>query len=368
MPTSRRSAQQSARALYAYVRAGRLHRLKRELYALRPAAGSVDQEPVVSLLQVAARMTPDAVLAYHTALECYGLAYNVWFHVLYAARKPARPLRLTTGLVRGATFARALQQAGREHQETTLTPKNGLRITTVERTLVDIADRPRLCDNWSEITRGYGYAAHGTSFGLTLPDVNRMIAYALEQRLYVRQSRVPAGNARGRMGVGPCSAPAVDGCLPAPSPPSGSALCRYARFVSRSLEPDRTPVGATTRLGCLLRDSGWTGRNLRLDITTAAIERLKQPYGFRGPALEKALRLLYLLQSIYQRAYGRDNFALRGGMALPMFYLNLKRLAVDIDLAYTGRQEPPVYTSIGGGIHPNIYNVLLAMRFLAILT
>ena len=175
----RGSAQQRARALHAYVRAGRLHRLKRGLYALRPAAEPVDQEPVVSLLQVAARMTPDAVLAYHTALECYGLAHNVWFHVLYAARKPAKPLRLTTGLVRGAAFARALQQAGREHQETTLTPKNGLRITTVERTLVDIADRPRLCGNWSEIARGYSYAAHGTAFGLSLPDVNRMIAYAL---------------------------------------------------------------------------------------------------------------------------------------------------------------------------------------------
>lgn len=175
----RGSAQQRTRALHAYVRAGRLHRLKRGLYALRPAAEPVDQEPVVSLLQVAARMTPDAVLAYHTALECYGLAHNVWFHVLYAARKPAKPLRLTTGLVRGAAFARALQQAGREHQETTLTPKNGLRITTVERTLVDIADRPRLCGNWSEIARGYSYAAHGTAFGLSLPDVNRMIAYAL---------------------------------------------------------------------------------------------------------------------------------------------------------------------------------------------
>lgn len=153
--------------------------MKRGLYALRPAAGPVEQEPAVSLLQVAARMTPDAVLAYHTALECYGLAHNVWFHVLYAARKPARPLRLAMGLVRGATFARALQQAGREHQETAWTPKNGLRITTVERTLVDIADRPRLCGNWSEIARGYSYAAHGTSFGLPLPDVNRMIAYAL---------------------------------------------------------------------------------------------------------------------------------------------------------------------------------------------
>lgn len=72
-----------------------------------------------------------------------------------------------------------------------------------------------------------------------------------------------------------------------------------------------------------------------MDITTAAIDRLKQLYGLRGPALEKALRLLYLLQSIYQCSYGRHNFALRGGTALHMFYLDLKRLSVDIDLAYT---------------------------------
>ena len=78
MPTSRRSAQQCARARCTHTYAqGACNRLKRGLYALRPAAVPVDQKPAVSLLQVAARMTPDAVLAYHTALECYGLAHNV---------------------------------------------------------------------------------------------------------------------------------------------------------------------------------------------------------------------------------------------------------------------------------------------------
>ena len=173
------SAQQCARILRAYVAADRLHPLRPGAYLLRTAARSLDQEPVTNLIQIAAHMTTDAVLAYHTALECYGLAYSVWFHALYAARKPAEPLPLATGLVRGAPFPQTLQTARTEHLETALTPKNGLRITTVERTLVDIADRPHLGGNWSEIARGYGNAASVMHFGRPLPDVQRMVAYAL---------------------------------------------------------------------------------------------------------------------------------------------------------------------------------------------
>lgn len=173
------SAQQCIRILREYVEAGRLHPLRLGAYLTRTAARSLDQEPVTNLIQIAAHMTPDAVLAYHTALECYGLAYSVWFHALYAARNPANPLRLATGLVRGTPFPQTLKTARIEHLETALTPKNGLRITTVERTLVDIADRPHLGGDWSEVARGYGNAASVVHFGRPLPDVQRMVAYAL---------------------------------------------------------------------------------------------------------------------------------------------------------------------------------------------
>lgn len=107
------SAQQCIRILREYVEAGRLHPLRPGAYLSRTTARSLDQEPVTNLIQIAAHMTPDAVLAYHTALECYGLAYSVWFHALYAARNPAEPLRLATGLVRGTPFPNAEDCADR---------------------------------------------------------------------------------------------------------------------------------------------------------------------------------------------------------------------------------------------------------------
>ena len=61
------SAQQCIRILREYVEAGRLHPLRPGAYLTRTAARSLDQEPVTNLIQVAAHMTPDAVLAYHCA-------------------------------------------------------------------------------------------------------------------------------------------------------------------------------------------------------------------------------------------------------------------------------------------------------------
>lgn len=76
-------------------------------------------------------------------------------------------------------------------------------------------------------------------------------------------------------------------------------------------------------------------------ITADEIDWLGERYGFRAKALEKSARLLELLHDIYQHPDLRSHFALRGGTALHMFYLNLDRLSVDIDLIYAGKHEPP---------------------------
>ena len=168
------------RLLQEYASTGRLHRLKRGLYAPRPPSLPADEEPVVALPQIAARMTPDAVLAYHTALECYGLAYSLWFHAIYAARKPAKKLRVAAGLIRGSAFPRALRSAGMEYAETTRTPRHGLRVTTLERTLVDIVDRPELCGGWDEVMHGYDLAPFTLSVLKPGRKINvpRMVKYA----------------------------------------------------------------------------------------------------------------------------------------------------------------------------------------------
>ena len=171
--------QRYARILRKCQDDGRIQRLKRGLYI-----PSGKDDPAPALQYIASRMTSDAVLAYHTALQCYGGAYSVWFHSIYAARHPARPLRVRSGLIRGTTFPKALTDVGREDMETTRTYCGRLRVTTIERTLVDIVDRPRLCGGWDEVMHGYDRAALIYPYlepGKTI-DVRRMVAYTLALR------------------------------------------------------------------------------------------------------------------------------------------------------------------------------------------
>ena len=57
---------------------------------------------------------------------------------------------------------------------------------------------------------------------------------------------------------------------------------------------------------------------------------------FRPEILEKALQLLHLLESFLSHPYLRDRLVLKGGTALNLFYFDVPRLSVDIDLNYTG--------------------------------
>jgi predicted nucleotidyltransferase component of viral defense system len=58
--------------------------------------------------------------------------------------------------------------------------------------------------------------------------------------------------------------------------------------------------------------------------------------GFSGDMLEKASRLLGLLDAIRSHPYLGTRVALKGGTALNLFVLDLPRLSIDIDLNYTG--------------------------------
>jgi predicted transcriptional regulator of viral defense system len=60
-----------------HVKAGNIVRVRRGLYAVVPPGASAETYPVDPFL-LASRMTKDAVLAYHTALEFHGKAYSVY--------------------------------------------------------------------------------------------------------------------------------------------------------------------------------------------------------------------------------------------------------------------------------------------------
>lgn len=58
---------------------------------------------------------------------------------------------------------------------------------------------------------------------------------------------------------------------------------------------------------------------------------------FQQDALEKALRLVELLQTIGEAPYLKDRLALKGGTALNLFHLSMPRISVDLDFNYIGR-------------------------------
>ena len=70
--------------------------------------------------------------------------------------------------------------------------------------------------------------------------------------------------------------------------------------------------------------------------TVQTLQRLAAETGYRLDTLEKVLRLLELLDEIAQDPVLSQRLALKGGTALNVFYLDLDRLSVDIDLNYVG--------------------------------
>jgi len=160
-------------ALLAYYRkAGRVVRVRRGLYAVIPAGADVDSYPV-DLFLIAAKLTPDAVLSHHTALEFHGRAYSVHTQFIYSASRPLSPLTFRSHIFRGTKFPQELLRAGKEDMGVSTAEHAGLemRVTSLERTLVDVLDRPDLSGSWEEIWRSLE--------SVEFFDLDRVVEYAL---------------------------------------------------------------------------------------------------------------------------------------------------------------------------------------------
>ncbi|MBD3163038.1 MAG: transcriptional regulator [Candidatus Latescibacteria bacterium] len=137
-----------------YRRAGRILVLRRGLYAVVPPGADPDSFPVDPFL-VAARATTDAVLAYHTALQFHGRAYSFGNQFTYGSANPVRPFEYQTHVYRGVKSHASLRRATKEDLGVMLAERSGLdvRVTTLERTFVDVLSRPDLSGGWEEIWR-----------------------------------------------------------------------------------------------------------------------------------------------------------------------------------------------------------------------
>ena len=155
-----------------YRKQGRIIPIRRGLYATVPV-GCDPRSSLVDPYLVAAKLTPDAMLAYHTALEFHGKAYSVHMRLHYMSASKSIPLTF-----QGHEFIRApvpppLAAKGEEMYGVIRRNRSGvdLRVTSLERTLVDVLDRPDLTGSWEEIWRSLE--------SVEFFDIDQVITYVL---------------------------------------------------------------------------------------------------------------------------------------------------------------------------------------------
>ena len=149
-----RSEHTSNAALAQAVEVGRLVRIRRGLYAsvapdCTPDAAQPDPYLVASKLQ------PDAVVAYHAALALHGVAYSEWNRVQYVTAARVRAFKF-----QGVEFVGEQAPAA-----VRLLPEFGggvlvrahaggeVRVTSLERTMVDSLHAPSRIGDWEELWR-----------------------------------------------------------------------------------------------------------------------------------------------------------------------------------------------------------------------
>lgn len=137
-----------------YQNNGRIAKVRRGLYLVVPPGSNSDQSSFDCYL-IAAKMTEDAVLGYHTALELHGKAYSMFFRYYYFSLSRSLSLQFRSNTFQSVAVPQALREKGKDMFGVVTRNRGGVdaRVTNFERTFVDVLDRPELSGSWEEIWR-----------------------------------------------------------------------------------------------------------------------------------------------------------------------------------------------------------------------
>lgn len=142
---------------------GNIGQVKKGLFYSVEAEFSPDNQPVDSFL-IASKATDDAVLGYYTALDLMGHAHSVMHRYYFLTLKAKNhekfefrgneyvPVQVSKKLLDRELVKLGVRQYDRKGEM--------IDVTTLERTLVDVLDRPQYGGGWEQIWRsfeGVGY-------------------------------------------------------------------------------------------------------------------------------------------------------------------------------------------------------------------
>lgn len=141
-------------ALAYHRKQGRIVNIKQGVHAVVPYGGSPESVQVDPYV-LTSKLTADSVLAYHTALEFHGKNYSIFNTFYYLSKQNHPPFNFQGCVYHCIKFPLQLQRTGRETFGIESIERFGIdiRVTGLERTLVDVLDRPDISGSWEEIWR-----------------------------------------------------------------------------------------------------------------------------------------------------------------------------------------------------------------------
>jgi predicted transcriptional regulator of viral defense system len=151
---------------------GNLIHIRKFLYAPKPS--SIKKENFwIDPYLLAGKASQDAVLAYHTALELHNLAYTTFEELTFLTVTLSKPFVYGSQRFRSVSFPKSILAKDKKDNNIEIIQRQGinLKITNLERTIVDILDRPDLGGGWEEIWRSLDHLTHF--------DIKKLVGYTL---------------------------------------------------------------------------------------------------------------------------------------------------------------------------------------------
>lgn len=127
--------------LLRYQRQGYITKVRRGLYCVNNIATKL---PEVNKFQIASALTSTSYVAYHTALEYHGLAHQIYYDVAVGSEQAFNSFEFDGNFYSCHNIPIHIgidEPIADRH----------VRITNVERTIIDCIDRIDLCGGWEEL-------------------------------------------------------------------------------------------------------------------------------------------------------------------------------------------------------------------------
>ena len=169
--------------LTRYGAAGKILHVRRGLYATVPAGAAPETFQVDPFL-LATKLTSDATVAYHAALQFRGRAYSLWNRFFVLTDSHMRSFAYQGNEFVGVRPARALEGLPEFGGGIVAESHAGgmVRVTTFERTLVDVLDAPDYGGGWEEVWRSLEMVEYF--------DLEAVVEHALRRKSAILAARV----------------------------------------------------------------------------------------------------------------------------------------------------------------------------------